>query len=196
MSHGLHVTLNLNNYAKLTKIKLLDSRLLDIMINRLVRQLVEDHDEFQDTVLLGLQPKGVYLAERIREGITRTTDCDVPLGYLDATFHRDDFKSAGTTQPNETKVPFLLEDKRVILVDDVLYTGRTVRAALDAMMDFGRPSQVKFLILVDRKYSRDVPIQADYIGKSVNTIQSQRVVVEWKEQGHAEDCIWLAKDWK
>lgn len=170
---------------------ILDSNLLDITISRLCQQLIENHDDFSGSVILGLQPRGVFLADRIKQKL-RDFQKEVPTGYLDATFHRDDFRRRDNPiKAKATHVPFLLEDKKVILVDDVLFTGRTVRAALDAMLAFGRPGIVELLILINRKYSRDFPIEPNYTGKSVNTIQSQHVHVEWKEQGAKEDSIWL-----
>jgi pyrimidine operon attenuation protein/uracil phosphoribosyltransferase len=170
----------------------LDSRLLEITINRLSQQLIENHDDFTDTVMLGLQPRGVFLAERIRKKLEHLLQKKMHLGYLDTTFYRDDFRRRETPlKANATKVPFIIEDKKVIIIDDVLYTGRTVRAALDAMIAFGRPRKVELLALVNRKYSRDLPIEPDYVGKQVNTIQSQKVLVEWIEQGAESDNIWI-----
>jgi len=177
----------------MAKINLYSNQLIDITISRLSQQLVENHGDFTNTVILELQPRGVFFAERIRERLKELEDVNIPIGYIDPTFYRDDFrrKDSGPLKPNATKVPFVIEEKRVILVDDVLYTGRTVRAAISAMLAFGRPSTVELLILVDRKYSRHLPIEPDYTGQSVNTIQSQKVIVEWKEQGFEEDNIWL-----
>lgn len=116
----------------------------------------------------------------------------IPLGYLDTTFYRDDFRRRNEPlKANSTFMPFVIEEKRVLLVDDVLYTGRTIRAALSALAEFGRPQKVELLVLIDRIYSRDLPIQPDYVGRAVNTILSQRVQVEWKEQGNATDQIYL-----
>ncbi len=170
---------------------LLDSRLLDITIWRLCEELIEHHDDFQHSVLLGLQPRGIYLAQRIQKKLQELLKKEVQLGLLDTTFHRDDFRRReAPLKAQETNVPFLLEEKRVILIDDVLYTGRTVRAALDAMTTFGRPDKVELLVLIDRLYSRDIPVSANYVGKKVNTLQSQKVQVELSEQG-GEDNIWL-----
>jgi pyrimidine operon attenuation protein/uracil phosphoribosyltransferase len=171
---------------------LFNSQLLDITINRLCQQLIENHNDFGQTVMLGMQPRGVFLAERIRQNLLKLTDKEVPTGQLDTTFFRDDFRRRESPlTPNTTNVPFIIEEKKVVLIDDVLFTGRTVRAALDAMIAFGRPKKVELLVLVDRKYSRELPIEAFYVGRQVNTILSQRVLVEWKEQGAAEDAIWL-----
>lgn len=174
---------------------ILASPLLEIVISRLAQQLIENHQDFANTVVLGMQPRGIYFAERVVRELNRTrADAmpDVPLGYLDATFYRDDFRRRDTPlRPNTTNVPFVIEDKRVILVDDVLATGRMVRAALDAMTAFGRPRSVELLVLIDRRYNRDLPIRPDYTGKRVNTLESQRVLVEWTEQGADADRIWL-----
>lgn len=173
---------------------LFNSKLLKITIARLCEHLIENHGDFSETVILGMQPKGIYLAERIAKGLKSVLNKEVPLGYLDITFHRDDFRRRETPlTPNKTNVPFLIEKKKVILIDDVLYTGRSVRAALDAMTMFGRPSKVELLVLVDRMYSRHIPVEANYIGRKVNTLPSQRILVELEEQGK-KDNIWLMNE--
>jgi pyrimidine operon attenuation protein/uracil phosphoribosyltransferase len=171
---------------------ILDQNLLEITINRLCYQLIESHNDFSNSAIIGLQPRGRFLAERIKTHLDDLLSEDVGIGYLDTTFHRDDFRRRESPKKaSETNVPFLIEDKNIILIDDVLFTGRSIRAALDAMISFGKPKTVELLILIERKYSRDLPIQPNYIGKSVNTIQSQRVMVEWREQGKKKDNIWL-----
>ena len=171
---------------------ILASPLLEIVISRLCQELIENHQDFAETVVLGMQPRGIYFAERIARELSRTLQKEIPLGYLDATFYRDDFRRRESPlRPNTTHVPFLIENKKVILVDDVISTGRMVRAALDAMTAFGRPRTIELLVLVDRRYNRDLPIKPDYIGKRVNTLESQRVLVEWTEQGAETDRIWL-----
>lgn len=171
---------------------ILDSELLNITISRLCQQLIENHDTFSDTVIIGMQPRGIHLAELIHEYLEKYIRRNVPLGYLDATFHRDDFRRRDTPlKASENRIPFIIEGKKVVLVDDVLFTGRTIRAAMDAMIAFGRPSKVELLVLIDRKHNRELPISADYIGKSVNTLTSQRVLVELKAQGHPQNKIWL-----
>ena len=178
--------------AIMSRRPLLDNRLLDITISRLAQQLVEHHYPFTDSVILGMQPRGIYFASRIAHKLEAILNKPVPLGKLDVTFFRDDFRRREKPiKANETDIPFALEDKRVILADDVLYTGRTVRSALDAMIAHGRPANVELLILIDRLYSRDLPIQPTYVGKHVNTMDSQRVLVEWTEQGAEMDKIWL-----
>jgi pyrimidine operon attenuation protein / uracil phosphoribosyltransferase len=170
----------------------LDSHLLDITLNRLCQQLIEAHNDFPETVIIGMQPRGIFLAELIHKKLKTATKKEIPLGYLDTTFHRDDFRRREIpAKASETRIPFVIEGKNVILIDDVLFTGRTVRAALDAMIAFGRPSKVELLVLVDRKFTRDLPIAADYVGKYVDTLESQRVLVELEAQGHKQNKIWL-----
>lgn len=170
---------------------ILDSDLLDITLSRLCQQLIENHHNFSDTVILGLQPRGIFLAEIIHRKLEKLLKRTIPLGYLDATFHRDDFRRRDVpVKANETRVPFVIEGKKVVLVDDVLFTGRTVRAAMDAMIAFGRPEKVELLVLIDRKYNRDLPISADYVGKVVSTLASQKVLVELEAKS-TNNKIWL-----
>ncbi|ARS37610.1 bifunctional pyr operon transcriptional regulator/uracil phosphoribosyltransferase PyrR [Pontibacter actiniarum] len=171
---------------------IVNQQLLEIMVMRLCHQLIENHGDFSDSVILGLQPRGKYVAQRIQSTLSSILGKQVPTGLLDTTFYRDDFRRRDTPlAANATKIDFLVEGKKVILVDDVLYTGRSVRAALDAMIAFGRPANVELLVLVDRLYTRHLPIQPTYVGHQVNSLQSQRVLVEWKEQQANEDAIWL-----
>ena len=170
----------------------LDSNQLDITLDRLCQQLIEAHSDFSDSVILGMQPRGVFLAELIHAKLEKLVKKKIPLGYLDTTFHRDDFRRREIpAKASETRIDFVIEGKNVILIDDVLFTGRTVRAALDAMIAFGRPSKVELLVLVDRKYTRDLPISADYVGRYVDTLESQRVLVELEARGHRQNKIWL-----
>ncbi|QRR03797.1 bifunctional pyr operon transcriptional regulator/uracil phosphoribosyltransferase PyrR [Dyadobacter sandarakinus] len=171
---------------------ILSSPLLEIMTSRLCQQLIENHQDFSDSVVMGLQPRGIYFAERIVVKLREHTGRNIPLGHLDATFYRDDFRRRESPLlPNKTNVPFLIEGKRVILIDDVLASGRMVRAALDAMTAFGRPKMVELMVLIDRRYNRELPIDPDYAGMQVSTLESQRVQVEWKEQGFEADRIWM-----
>jgi len=170
---------------------ILDSDLLTITIDRICQELIENHGNFGQTVLLGLQPRGIFLAEWIQQKLNKNLSIEIPLGYLDATFHRDDFRRRDIpAKASETRVPFLIEGKKVVLIDDVLYTGRTVRAALDAMIAFGRPEKVELLVLIDRKHTRELPISADYVGKYVDTMESQKVLVEL-DADHKHNKIWL-----
>lgn len=176
------------------KRQLLDAPRLEITLLRLCHQLLESHGDFSESVLLGLQPRGVLPAQRLHQRLESLTGRSIPLGWLDVTFFRDDFRrKAEPLRPNATHVPFLLEDKRVILVDDVLFTGRSVRAGLDAMTAFGRPRSVELLVLIDRKFNREVPVEAQYIGLPVDTVTSEHVFVEWATDP-AQDAIWLISD--
>lgn len=160
---------------------LLEKIQFDVTIKRLCHQLIEVHNDFNQTVIIGLQPRGIYLARRIQkelQSILKTKN--IHCGELDTTFYRDDFRKKELI-PNRTNIDFIIEDKNVILVDDVLFTGRTIRAGLDAMLAFGRPKDVELLVLVDRRLSRNLPIQAKYIGITIDSIASQNVKVEWKE---------------
>lgn len=173
---------------------IIDQNLLNIIVQRLCQELLENHNDFENTVLLGIQPKGIFVAERIAQELQKITQKNIPLGFLDITFFRDDFRRREKPlSANTTKIDFLIEGKKVVLIDDVLYTGRTVRAALDAMLAFGRPEAVDFLVLIDRKYTRNLPIEATYVGKAVHTLAQQRVKVELKEQGFEKDTIWLVE---
>ena len=160
---------------------LLEKSKFEITLKRLAHQLIEVHNDFSDSVIIGLQPRGIYLARRIQkelQSILKTKD--IRCGELDTTFHRDDFRKKELI-PNRTSIDFIIEDKNVILVDDVLFTGRTIRAGLDALMVFGRAKDIELMVLVDRRFSRHVPIQAKYIGITVDSIATQNVKVEWKE---------------
>ena len=164
---------------------------LSITIKRLAHQVLEAHAEIEDTVVIGIQPRGVFVSERFVAELKRLLPASqIRYGILDITFYRDDIRDE-LHVPNQTDIPFSIENKRVILVDDVLYTGRTIRAALDALLDFGRPAKVELCVLVDRRFSRELPIQPDYVGKSIDSIISQKVKVFWKERDGREEVVLL-----
>ncbi len=155
---------------------------LGITIKRLAHQILEDHLSLTGTVIIGLQPRGVFLSDQIVEEIrNELPEVKVDYGKLDITFYRDDIRKE-LHIANQTDIPFSVEGKKVVLIDDVLYTGRTIRAALDALLDFGRPEKVGLCVLIDRRFSRQFPIQADYVGKSIDSIVSQKVKVEWNKK--------------
>lgn len=174
---------------------LLDGQKFQITIQRLCRQLIENHNDFSNSVIIGIQPRGIYLAKRIAEELRQILPSGIiHQGDLDITFFRDDFRRRESPLlPNQTKIDFIIEDKKVILIDDVLWTGRTIRAGLDAMLAFGRPQKVELLVLVDRRYSRDLPIEPDYIGMRVDSIASQKVAVSWKESDGEDKVILISE---
>ena len=164
---------------------ILEKKQFDITLDRLCYELIERLGDFNDTAFIGMQPRGIFLSRRIKEKmIAIRGKQDFLYGELDISFYRDDFRR-GNEQivPNEIKIDFSAQDKRIVLIDDVLYTGRTVRAALEAITDFGRPKKVELLVLIDREYSRDLPIQANYVGMRVDTRTHDKVKVDWKENG-------------
>ena len=164
-------------------VTLLASKAFGLTVTRLCHQLIEDHGDLEGVALIGLQPRGVLLARRLRIELKKIIGKELlAYGELDITFHRDDFRHRATPPtPSTTALDFDLDERKVVLVDDVLFTGRTIRAGLDALLSFGRPASVQLLVLVDRRFSRELPIQPDYVGKWVDSIGDQRVTVEWKE---------------
>ena len=162
---------------------ILDPIHFNLTIKRLCFELIENHDDFSQSVIIGLQPRGVFLANRIKTELEKIIPgIHLKVGKLDITFYRDDFRRRDTPiTANKTDMNFVIENKKVIMVDDVFYTGRSLRSGLDAMLAFGRPQKVEMLVLIERKYSRDYPLQPDYIGKSVDSLSSQRVEVYWEE---------------
>ena len=172
---------------------ILTERQLGITIDRLCHQLIENHLEFEQAVLIGLQPRGIFLSDRIHSNLCRLLpEKRIPYGKLDITFYRDDFNKGEQLHiPNQTDIGFSIENKNVILIDDVLYTGRTIRSALDAIVDFGRPQKVELLVLIDRRFSRQLPIQPDYTGKTIDSIISQRVRVFWTANEGKDEVVLL-----
>jgi len=161
---------------------LLSSEQLNVTIKRLAHQLIEDHVSLQEVVFIGIQPRGVKLSERIADQIRiLCPNEDIQHGILDITFYRDDVREEFHVA-SKTELPFSIEGKIVILIDDVLYTGRTIRSALDALQDFGRPKKVALCVLVNRSFSRELPIQPDYCGKSIDSLESQKVKVQWAKE--------------
>ena len=163
---------------------ILNQKHLELTINRLCYQLIENHNDFSETVLIGMQPRGVHLAHVIHQRLQEITgNTAIPIGALDASFYRDDFRRReNPIEISGTTIDFLIEGKKVILIDDVLYTGRMVRAALDALMDFGRPSSVEYLVLVERRFSRQLPVKADHVGRTIDSVASERVDVQWNQR--------------
>lgn len=175
---------------------ILGSRAFALTLTRLCYQLIEDHGDLKGTVLIGLQPRGVLLARRLKAGLGRILGHDdFHYGELDITFHRDDFRRRDVPlAPSTTQLDLTLDGRRVVLIDDVLYTGRSIRAGLDALLAFGRPGQVQLLTLIDRRFQRELPIQPDYVGRWVDSLDGQRVSVEWQETDGADQVVLETSD--
>ncbi len=176
----------------MSKKVLLNSKEIEIILHRLACQLIENHNDFSETVLIGLQPRGSFLAKRLADILTTDYHIkDINLGLLDITFYRDDFRRRDEPlEATDTQIDFLIENKNVVLIDDVLFSGRSVRAALTAIQSYGRPENVELLVLIDRRFSRHLPIQPNYRGRQVDAINEERVIVNWKES-HSKDAIYI-----
>ena len=164
--------------------KLLNNNAIAIILQRLACQLIENHNDFSNTVLIGLQPRGVFLAKRLTGILQKDYKVkNLKLGQLDITFYRDDFRRRDEPlAANTTSIDFTIENKKVVFIDDVLFSGRSIRAALTAIQSFGRPDEIELLVLIDRRFSRHLPIQPDYKGFQVDAINQEKVLVQWEEQ--------------
>ncbi|WP_397446146.1 bifunctional pyr operon transcriptional regulator/uracil phosphoribosyltransferase PyrR [Polaribacter sp. R77954] len=176
----------------MSKKTLLNSKDIEIILHRLACQLIENHNDFSNTVLIGLQPRGAYLANRLADLLKTDYHIkDLQLGLLDITFYRDDFRRREEPlAATSTNINFLVEDKKVVIIDDVLFSGRSVRAALTAIQSFGRPKNIELLVLIDRRFSRHLPIQPNYRGRQVDAINEEKVLVSWKETDH-KDAVYI-----
>lgn len=173
---------------------LLSTRKIEVILNRLVCQLIEKHRDLSNVVLIGLQPRGIFLLDRLVTLLETDYGIDkIVFGKLDITFFRDDFRRFDKTlSASSSEMDVTIEDKSVVIIDDVLFTGRSIRAALTALDTYGRPSDIQLLVLIDRRFSRDLPIQPDYIGVQVDALQGDRVKVEWKAENQ-EDVVYIEK---
>ncbi|MBK8955655.1 MAG: bifunctional pyr operon transcriptional regulator/uracil phosphoribosyltransferase PyrR [Saprospiraceae bacterium] len=177
-----------------SKYKILLSELqLNLVIERLCHQLIEHHAPFENCCIIGIQHKGALLAERICSKLEQLqAEYKLPLGKMDITFSRDDFKtSKKLPSAHPTQINFLIENKKVILVDDVLYTGRTIQAALMELQNYGRPEKVELLVLIDRRFNRQLPIQADYYGSRIDAVNQSYVKVDLKEEGGDDQVLFF-----
>ena len=165
----------------------------NIIVERLSHQLIENHGDFKETVLIGIQPRGTHLCNRIYKKLSSLLSSqNIKIGNLDITFYRDDFRRRkDPLEPQTVDINFSIEGKHVILIDDVLYTGRSVRAAMDALMAFGRPKSVELTVFIDRRFSRHLPIRPNYVGQKVDTIAAEKVIVEWEEISGKDQVILL-----
>ncbi len=174
---------------------ILDPHKFNVVIERLSHQLIENHGDFSQTALIGIQPRGILLSDRIVAYLRSLVKTKLLYGKLDITFYRDDFNTGGAIHmPNQTEIDFSIEDKKVVLIDDVLFTGRTIRSALDAILDFGRPQKVELMTLIDRRFRRQLPIQPDYTGLVIDSIHTQKVKVSWKEKDGKDGVVMINGD--
>nr|WP_287145110.1 bifunctional pyr operon transcriptional regulator/uracil phosphoribosyltransferase PyrR [Enterococcus faecalis] len=173
------------------KKEVVDAVTMKRALTRISYEIIERNKGIQDIVLVGIKTRGIYIAQRLAERLKQLEDIDVPVGELDITLYRDDVKDMEEPELHSSDVPVSIEGKEVILVDDVLYTGRTIRAAMDAVMDLGRPRKISLAVLVDRGH-RELPIRADYVGKNIPTSKTEKIIVEMEERDGA-DRIMISK---
>lgn len=173
------------------KKEVVDAVTMKRALTRISYEIIERNKGIQDIVLVGIKTRGIYIAQRLAEHLKQLEDIDVPVGELDITLYRDDVKDMEEPELHSSDVPVSIEGKEVILVDDVLYTGRTIRAAMDAVMDLGRPRKISLAVLVDRGH-RELPIRADYVGKNIPTSKTEEIIVEMEERDGA-DRIMISK---
>ncbi len=172
--------------------EILDSAAMKRAISRIAYEILEKNKGTEDLVLVGILRRGIVLADRLKKRFHEIEGVDVPTGVLDITRFRDDLpKDKVLPKESGTKIDFPVENKKVVLVDDVLYTGRTVRAAIEAIMELGRPAKIELAVMIDRGH-RELPIRADYVGKNVPTAKSESIRVEFYETG-ARECVELNK---
>ena len=174
------------------KKEVVDAVTMKRALTRISYEIIERNKGIQDIVLVGIKTRGIYIAQRLAERLKQLEDIDVPVGELDITLYRDDVKDMEEPELHSSDVPVSIEGKEVILVDDVLYTGRTIRAAMDAVMDLGRPRKISLAVLVDRGH-RELPIRADYVGKNIPTALSEQIIVEM-EESDGSDRIMINKE--
>ena len=176
--------------------KLLGPEEIKLTIRRLCQQLIENHSDFSNTVFIGIQPRGSLLCKRIISEMSLIDkSLSIMSGNIDISFHRDDImRRDEPIVPKSMDINFNVEEKNVVLIDDVLFTGRTIRSAMDALMLFGRADKIELLTLIDRKYSRHLPIEPNYVGKTINTLDSEKIIVEWQELSGQDKILILSND--
>lgn len=175
---------------------ILSEQKLNLVLDRLAHQLIEYHGDFSDCCIVGIQPRGKALSDRMVERLRRIGKLKtLQYGLLDVTFHRDDFRTRNEPlKASAMKMDFLVDNKKVILIDDVLYTGRTIQAAISALQHFGRPEKIELLVLIDRRFNRDLPIQSDYSGIVVDALDQAYVKVDWQDGGGGKVRIYASKE--
>ena len=174
------------------KAKLSGKKEIARSLTRLAHEIIEKNDDLSEIAIVGIRTRGDFLAKRLHSQIEKLSDSEIPIGTLDVTFHRDDFRERLVVpQVEGTHIDFSLDDKTVVLVDDVLYTGRTIRSAMEALMAFGRPKKIQLCVLVDRGH-REMPIKADYVGKNIPTNDGEHVNVQLKEVDGKDAIVLMA----
>ncbi|MED5269719.1 MAG: bifunctional pyr operon transcriptional regulator/uracil phosphoribosyltransferase PyrR [Bacteroidota bacterium] len=160
---------------------LLNASQIDIIINRLVCQLIENHNDFSNTVLIGLQPRGIHLLDKLLNVFSQNhSDIEITSGNLDYSFFRDDFRrNEKTIKVKPSNIDISIENKKLVLIDDVLFTGRSIRAAMSSIDSYGRPESIELMVLIDRRFKRELPIEANYFGAKIDTIDGDKVSVVW-----------------
>ncbi|MCY4562537.1 MAG: bifunctional pyr operon transcriptional regulator/uracil phosphoribosyltransferase PyrR [Flavobacteriaceae bacterium] len=173
---------------------LLDHQKIEIILHRLCCELIEKYTDLNNTVLIGLQPRGTYFLDRLIKLLKNQYHIkDVQFGKLDLTFFRDDFRrTSKPIQANQNLMNVVIENRQVVLIDDVLFTGRSVRAALTAIENYGRPSTIELMVLINRRFSRHLPIKPDYIGAQMDALIGDKVKVSWIEND-GKDVVYLQK---
>jgi pyrimidine operon attenuation protein/uracil phosphoribosyltransferase len=171
------------------KAKVMDSRKINRAIHRMTTEIIERNRNLKNVVIVGIRTRGIYLGKRISNLIKELEKIDIPVGVLDITLHRDDFsETEAQNMAKKTEIHFSVEKKDVLLVDDVLFTGRTIRAAMDSLIDLGRPKTIQLLVLIDRGH-RELPIRADYVGKFLPTSRRELVQVKLKEIDSNDEAL-------
>jgi len=180
----------------MAKKTLLNEKEIHIILHRLACQLIENHQDFSNTILIGIQPRGIHLANRLVKILKEDYQIkNINLGKLDITFYRDDFRRREEPlEASKTDIQFVVDNKKVVFIDDVLFSGRSIRAALTAIQTFGRPKNIELLVLIDRRFSRHLPIQPDYKGRQVDVIKDEKVGVAWKENDEIDAVYILNSD--
>ena len=174
--------------------EILNSLQVSLTIKRLCHQLIENHHNFSKSVLIGLQPNGIFLANRLKSNLEISIQDEVQTGSLDITFFRDDFRRFDKTlSASSSQMEVTIEGKSVVLIDDVLFTGRSIRAALTSLDNYGRPLDIQLLVLIDRRFSRHLPIQPDFVGAQVDAFEGDRVRVHWKDNKQ-DDIVYIEKN--
>ncbi|MBK8723585.1 MAG: bifunctional pyr operon transcriptional regulator/uracil phosphoribosyltransferase PyrR [Saprospiraceae bacterium] len=169
---------------------ILNNSQIDLIISRLCYQIVENYADLDNLCIIGIQPRGVYFANRVFARLSEILEGrKIHFGKLDITFFRDDFRKGAPLKANSTDIKFLIEEKAVLLIDDVLYTGRSIHAAIAALQNYGRPNKIDLMVLIDRRFNREYPIKANYVGMIVDSLDEAYVKVNWEENNGTNNVI-------